>query len=80
MRNNFHRIVAGINGGFEYLDLLTGKIGPFQSSDQLFGFPRKHRSADDLNPASPFRMIDCILEKHGFGKFSWELKAWGLKS
>ena len=42
--------IAHIDGGLENFYFQVGELGSFESSDQLFGFARKHRSADYLYP------------------------------
>lgn len=38
VRNDFFFGIPGIDGRFENFYLLSGKLGPFQSAYQFFGF------------------------------------------
>jgi len=57
-------VVAHIESRLKDFHFLTGELGPFQPSDQLFGLSRKHGTTDHLDPAELFFRIYGVFQKH----------------
>ena len=53
--------LTGVYGRLEYLYALFGKLCPFQSPYQLFGFAGEHGTANDLNSSPAFGFLYMIF-------------------
>lgn len=63
MWNNVPLRIACVNGRFEYLYALAGKLGPLHATDQFFGFSWKHGTANYFNSSSSSRLLYMIFWK-----------------
>ena len=49
--DHLHLVIARVDRGLEELDLLVGELRTSNAAQQLLCFPRKHRTANHLNPS-----------------------------